>query len=141
MSAIPPPISGLAGTVETVKVVELVMVLPTLSLRNTVFGSVSMAWVMVFAAMNWLRSCGNLAVSEFDAFWLANVILVLGLPMTNGVMSTAGIFGALEELVVGARHWALIVVPCGIDAIRASDSPRFGSAVVAGTCIHSPGSK
>ena len=89
---------------ETVKVVELVMVLPVLSLRNTVFGSVSMAWVIVFAAMNLLRSCGNLAVSGFDAFWLANVILVPGLPITNGVISTAGIFGAPEELEEGDRH-------------------------------------
>ena len=100
-----------------------------------------MVWLMVFAAMNLLRSCGNLAVSEFDAFWLGNVILVLGLLMTNGVMSTAGNIGALGKLEAGARHCALIVVPCGIDAIRASDSPRFGSSVVAGTCIQSPGSK
>ena len=36
--------------------------------------------------------------------------------------------------------WASIVVPCGIDAIRTSVPPSCGS-VVAGTAIHSPGSK
>ena len=141
MLSVPPPNSGLVGAVETVKVVELVMVLPLLSLRITVFGSFSIAWVMVPAAMNLLRSFGNLAVFELDAFWLANVALPLGGAIKNGVISTAGIFGAPEELEVGARHWALMVVPCGIDAIRASDSPRIGSTVVPGTCIHSPGSK
>ena len=100
-----------------------------------------MAWVTVPAAMNLVRSCGNLAVSVFDAVWLANVILLPGLPMMNGVISTEGIFGAPGKLEAGARHWALMVVPCGIDAIRDSDSPRFGSFVVAGICIHSPGSK
>ena len=141
MLAVPPPTSEPAGAVETVKTVLLRMVLPTLSLRNTVFGSVRMAWVIVPAATNLLRSCGSLAVFVFDVVWLGNGILLPGLPIANGVMSTDGIFGAPGELAEGARHWALMVVPCGMDAMRVSDSPSFGSTVVAGTCIQSPGSK
>ena len=140
MLAVPPPNSGVVGIVETVKTVVLVIVFPSLALRNTVFGSVSMAWVIVPAAINLVRSCGSLGVSVADAVWLANGILLL-VPITNGVMSTAGMVGGPATLVVGARHWALIVVPCGMDAIRASDSPSTGSLVVAGMCIHSPGSK
>lgn len=79
-------------------------------------------------------------MSVLDAVWLANTIGVV-VPVLNGVISTDGMDGGPAELVVGARHWALIVVPCGIDPMRASDSPRTGSLVVAGTCIHSPGSK
>ena len=67
--------------------------------------------------------------------------MVLGLPTGKGVMSTDGICGGPGKAEVGSRHWALMVVPCGMDAIRVSDSPSFGSTVVAGTCIHSPGSK
>lgn len=141
MLAVPPPNSGLVGVVETVKKVVLVMVFPSLALRNTVFGSVSVAWVIVPAAMNLVRSCGSLGVSVADAVWLRNVILLLGVPITNGVMSTGGMVGGPTMLEVGARHWALIVVPCGMDPIRTSDSPSTGSLVVAGTCIHSPGSK
>ncbi len=100
-----------------------------------------MAWVMVPAAMNLPRSCGSRAVSVADAVWLAKGILWLGPPMTNGVMSTAGMIGGPAKLEVGARHWALMVVPWGMDAMRDSDSPSTGSTVVAGTCIHSPGSK
>lgn len=78
-----------------------------------------------------------------DAVWLVNL---MGLacwvePITKGVMSTGGMVGGPEMLVVGTRHWALIVVPCGMDAMRASDSPRKGSEVVAGMCIQRPGSK
>jgi hypothetical protein len=46
-----------------VKKIVLVMVFPALALRNTVFGSVSMAWVIVPAAMNLVRSCGSLGVT------------------------------------------------------------------------------
>ena len=135
MLAVPPPTSGAVGFVETVKTVVLVMVFPLLAVRNTLFGSSRMAWVMVPSAMNLLRSCGSLGVSVADAFWLANGTLLLRLPITNGVMSTLGMVGGPAMLEVGARHWALMVVPCGMDAIRVSDSPRTGSTVVAGTCI------
>ena len=43
--------------------------------------------------------------------------------------------------VVGARHWALIVVPCGMDAMRVSDPASSGVLLVAGMFIHRPGSK
>ena len=43
--------------------------------------------------------------------------------------------------MLGARHWAFIVVPCGMDAMRTSDSVRVGSEVLGGMCIQSPGSK
>ena len=140
MLAVPPPSSGAVGVVETVKKDVLVIVFPSLALRSTVFGSVCMSRVIVPASMNLVRSCGSLGVLVADAFWLANGILLV-VPIMKGVMSTAAIFGGPAKLVVGARHWALIVVPCGIDAIRVSDSPKIGSLVVAGTCIQRPGSK
>lgn len=102
MLAVPPPSSGAVGAVDTVKMVVFVMVLPMLALRNTVLGSVSMSCVIVPAAMNLLRSCGNLGVFVADAVWLANLTLVL-LPITKGVISTAAIVGGPEMLVVGAR--------------------------------------
>ena len=101
--AVPPPNSGDVGVVETVKTIVLVMVFPTLALRKMVFGSVNIAWVIVPAAMNLVRSCGNLGVSLLDAVWLVKVIFVL-VPITNGVMSTAGMFGGPAILVVGAKH-------------------------------------
>jgi hypothetical protein len=39
-------------------------------------------------------------VSVLDAVWLANLIFVL-VPITNGAMSTAGMFGGPAMLVVG----------------------------------------
>jgi hypothetical protein len=139
--AVPPPSSGVVGFVETLKTMVLVMVFPMLASRNTVFGSVKMACVMVPSAINLLRSCGSRGVLALDAVWLAKVIVSLGLPIKNGVISTAFMVGGPAMLVVGARAWALMVVPCGMDAIRTSDSPSTGSVVVAGMCIHSPGSK
>ena len=61
--------------------------------------------------------------------------------ITNGVILVGGILGAPGVVEVGARPWALIVVPCGMDAIRFSDSACTGLVVDAGTRIHSPGSK
>lgn len=80
-------------------------------------------------------------MSVLEAVWLMKEILAVGVPMTKGVMSVAGMVGALLMVVVGARHWALMVVPWGMDAIRDSDSPNTGSTFVAGTCIQRPGSK
>lgn len=56
MLAVPPPVSGAMGKVETVKVVVERMVWPLRAERRTVLGSVRMACVMVPAAMNLLRS-------------------------------------------------------------------------------------
>lgn len=65
----------------------------------------------------------------------------LGEPVLKGVMSIAGMVGGPRTWLVGARHWAFIVVPCGIEAIRVRVAGRMGSEVVAGTCIQRPGSK
>lgn len=65
MLAVPPPNSGAVGAVATVKTVVLAMVNPWLALRSTVFGSVNIAWVMVPAAMNLVRSCGSLGVALY----------------------------------------------------------------------------
>ena len=58
--------------------------------------------------------------------------------MVNGVMSTAGIVGLPEA--TDDVPCASIVVPCGIDPMRNTVAPSSGN-VVAGTAIHSPGSK
>jgi len=61
--------------------------------------------------------------------------------MRKGVMLTGGMMGGPGMLVLGARHWAFIVVPCGMEAMRTSDSLRVGSEVLGGMCIQRPGSK
>ena len=75
-----------------------------------------------------------------DAVWLMKVI-GFPPPIGKGVMFTAGMVGGPAMVVVGAKPSALIVVPCGMEAIRTSDSPSDGSFVVDGICIQSPGSK
>src|SRR5215472_7726027 len=116
MSSVPPLNSGLLTLVAS---------------PRTVFGSSRMAWVMVPFLMNRVRSCGIRAVFELLAVWLANR------PML-GVMLTGGIEGG--PLNVRNVPCALSVVPCGIEAIRTRVFPSGGS-VVAGTFIHTPGSK
>ena len=63
--------------------------------------------------------------------------------MKNGVVSTGGMINRPKMILsgVGAAPWALIVVPCGIEAIRFSISTCFGLVGYAGTRIHSPDSK
>jgi len=81
-------------------------------------------------------------VSFFEAVWLAKGINCGGLlPITKGVILTGGILGGPWMEVAGSRVWALIVVPCGMDAIRTSEVASSGVVVVAGICIHRPGSK
>jgi len=54
--SVPPPNTGDRGEVDTVKVIVSVIVLPSKASRRTVFGSFNMAWVIVPAAMNFVRS-------------------------------------------------------------------------------------
>lgn len=123
-------------------VVVFVMDFPLLALRSMVFGSSRMAWVIVPAFMNVVRSCGSLRVFVRFAVWLGNVTNAGGLVLIlNGVIFATGILGGPGVEVVGATPWALIVVPCGMEAIRFSDSTCTGLVVDAGTRIHSPGSK
>src|SRR5271167_2463227 len=90
-----------------------------------------MSGVMVPAVMKGDRSCGIRSVLSSVAVWLGNVTFLLGLLLiTNGVMSTAGIVGF--PALVDEVPWASTVVPCGIDAMRATVTPSAG-AVVAGT--------
>ena len=67
MFAVPPPNSGGAGDVDTVKAVVWMMVCPSMALRRTVLGSSRMSWVMVPAAMNFERSGGSLREEAFAA--------------------------------------------------------------------------
>ncbi len=135
MFSAPPPNSGVAGLVEMVITVVWVMCWPAMALRSTVLGSVSIAWVMVPAAMKLVRSCGIRAEPCAVAVWLAKGNLVAP---WNGVMSTGAIVGG--PLTVNEVPCASTVVPCGIEAIRATSWPSFGS-VVGGTQIHRPGSR
>ena len=142
MFAVPPPSWGAVGLVEILMVLVLLMDFPILALRSMVFGSSRMAWVIVPAFMNVVRSCGSLRVFVRFAVWLGNGMNGGGLVLiANGVILVAAIFGGPGVVVVGATPWALIVVPCGMEAIRFSDSTCTGFFVDAGTRIHSPGSK
>ena len=58
MLSVPPPNSGAAGDVETVKTNVSTMFCPAIACRRIVFGSSRIAWVIVPAAMNLERSCG-----------------------------------------------------------------------------------
>ncbi len=73
------------------------------------------------------------------AVWFWNVILLPGLPPMNGVMSMAAMVG-LPATGGSAVPCAVIVVPCGIDAMRATVNGSCG-LVVAGTASQMPGSK
>ena len=142
MFAVPPPSWGAVGFVEIMMVVVLLMDLPILALRSTVFGSSRMAWVIVPAFMNGVRSCGSLRVFVRFAVWLGKLTGDGGLLLiVNGVILVGGILGGPGVVAVGATPWALIVVPCGMEAIRLSDSTCTGLVAVTGTRIHSPGSK
>ena len=142
MFAVPPPSWGAVGFVEIMMVVVLLIDFPILALRSTVFGSSRMAWVIVPVFMNGDRSCGSLRVFVRVAVWLGNVTGDGGLLLIrNGVILVGGIVGGPGVVAVGATPWALIVVPCGMEAIRLSDSTCTGLVVVTGTRIHSPGSK
>src|SRR6516225_3841286 len=59
--------------------------------------------------------------------------------MAKGVMST-GFRVGLPATAANNVPWAIIVVPCGIDAMRATVIGSVG-LVVAGTLSHIPGSK
>ena len=77
-----------------------------------------------------------------DAVWAMNFMKLGGLlPITKGVMFTAGIVGAPEMLPVGARPEALIVVPWGMLPILVIVLGKTGVVFVAGTAMNSPGSK
>src|ERR1019366_4790603 len=96
MLSVPPPKkpSGGGGAVEMMMVVVLVIFCLLMASRSNLLGSSNRACVMVSAAIKRLRSCGILGVFGFVAVWLANRILLIGLlPVTNGVMSTAAMFG------------------------------------------------
>jgi len=92
---------------------------------------------MVPAAIKLLRSCGILAVLGSVAVWLGNLCLLAGFPIWNGVMSTGLITGG--PATDTKFPCASMVVPCGIDAMRTTVFPKFGT-LVAGTCIQIPGS-
>jgi hypothetical protein len=54
--SVPPPNSGGKGKVETVKTIVSVIVSPAIASRRTVLGSFNIAWVIVPAAINFVKS-------------------------------------------------------------------------------------
>ena len=81
--------------------------------------------VIVPLWMKGVRSWGILGVFPSAAVWLANLIFFAGLPIGKGVISTGSIFG--PPLTVKKLPWASMVVPWGMDAMRATVSPRGGT--------------
>jgi hypothetical protein len=75
---------------------------------------------MVPPAIRLVRSCGILGVFGSLAVWLGNLILLLGGAVLKGVMSTGFMVGG--PATVAMMPWASIVVPCGIEARRATVS-------------------
>lgn len=67
MLSVPPPKRGLAGSVEIEMMIVDVMAWDAMWSRSSVAGSVSIAWVIVPAAMKGARSCGIRAVSALVA--------------------------------------------------------------------------
>src|SRR2546430_7240566 len=93
---------------------------------------------MVPAAMKDVRSWGIRAVPLAAAVWLGKRNLLAGLPMANGVMSTAGIVGF--PAIVVKVPCASTVVPWGIEAMRVTVCPSAGSGV-GGAITQRPGSE
>src|SRR2546430_13959791 len=79
---------------------------------------------MVPAAMKDVRSWGIRAVPLAAAVWLGKRNLLAGLPMANGVMSTAGVVGF--PAIVVKVPCASTVVPWGIEAMRVTVCPSAG---------------
>src|SRR3954462_8152666 len=96
-----------------------------------------MAFVIGPGAMNGVRSCGMREVSSEAAVWLGTLDGPRS-SVKSGVILTAGISGA--PAIVVAMPSALIVVPWGMDAMRATVRGSFGS-VVLGMVSHIPGSR
>jgi len=126
--------SSINFTVHNAKLVECVLKVN----GRTVLGSSRIACVIVPAVMKGVRSCGMRGVFGVAAVWLANLILVAGFAVRNGVMSTAAMFGG--PLATGVNvPCASMVVPCGIEPILTRVGPSAGAAV-GGTLIQIPGS-
>src|SRR5882757_3221938 len=94
MLPVPPPNSGGAGTVETVIAVLEVTLRPVRWVLSRLTGLFSIAWVIVPALMNGVRSCGIRAVPPAAAVWLGNGLPELGAePVAKGLMGTTGNVG------------------------------------------------
>src|SRR6266568_3849735 len=107
------------------------MCLPAIAECRTVLGLSTICWVMpVSPAPEVRKLLGVVRVCSGKS------ILLAGLPIGKGLMLMSGIEGAAD---VPAVPWATIVVPCGMDARRATVLASLGS-LVAGTEIQRPGS-
>src|SRR3954471_5498341 len=138
MLPVPPPMTGATARVSILMVVVSTMFCPAIALRRTLFGSSRMACVIVPAAMKLERSCGILGVGVLVAVWEGNRIFAPAPLLPMGVMSTGGITGGPGFL--SNVPWALIVVPCGMEAIRTTVTVSPGADVL-GTMIQRPGSR
>lgn len=146
--SVPPPNSGLgglgflrpAGFVDIkMAIVEMIFCALTILLRIE-FGLSNMSCVIVPALMKGVRSCGIRAVPWLVAVWLGNFIgfvVFPGATVVNGVISTEFMIGGPST--ANENPCASIVVPCGMDPMRARVGPSTGESV-GGTFIHSPGS-
>lgn len=85
-------------------------------------------------------------MSVLFVFMARKAVLVAMLPMGNGVVSRVAKLGPPDcppnavAALGGEKACALIVVPCGMDAMRTTLG-LFSGLVVAGTFSHMPGSK
>src|SRR5499427_2623854 len=131
MFAVPPPGSE-ASRDDTCSVVVLV-ICGEGAARRTLLGLLTICWVMPVSpaplVRNWvavLRVCSG------------KLIVWAGWPIVKGLMLTSGMAG--PPAAVWAVPWTKIVVPCGMDASRATVRGSLGS-LVCGTVTHRPGSK
>src|SRR5580704_364214 len=129
--AVPPPGTG-ASPVVTCSVVVAVMCWPAIAACRTLLGLLTMAWVTPVRPMPEVRKlvfvvrvCSGKSNSG------------VGWPMVNGLMLVFGMAGATAEVL--AVPWATIVVPCGMEASRATVGTTLG-LLVFGTATHRPGS-
>src|SRR5215813_9860403 len=136
MFAVPPPGSE-ASRDDTCRLVVLVIGGEGAA-RRTLLGLLTICWVIPVSPAPLVRNgvgvprcCSGKSILSAE---------VGGWPRLsgNGLMLTVGMVG--PPALVWAVPWSRIVVPCGMDASRATVRGSLGS-LVCGTVIHTPGSK
>src|SRR5437667_862090 len=95
---------------------------PAIAVWSTALGLSTICWVMPVSPAPEVRKL--LGVARVCS---GKSILLPGLPIGKGLMLMSGMVGAVD---VPEVPWATIVVPCGMDARRATVRGSLGSVVI-----------
>jgi hypothetical protein len=125
-----------------ISTVVFVIVCPAIAAVSTEFGLFTIAWVMLggigFGSRKVVATLRSASLKGGNAIAvLGGGVSVGGLVIGNGRMLTGLMTG--PPLTSRAVPWAFTVVPCGMDAMRATVAGSAG-LVVTGTVTQNPGS-